>query len=312
MDFIGRQYKTDDDYWRIRAFFRNLRAEDLRPSVTWNVADFDYWRWHTLENVWERDPHELAYWEDQRGEIIAVLVYGDPGVCHPMAAPKAVTAELLHAMLEKAESEFPWHLDDGRGVLFPWSQTDDVLLNTVLETRGYELGVGGHAREYHGWCALKRTPLGAKTRRGYSLRSMGELDDLPSRSLASWRVHHPGEPDEGADPKGAWYQNVQRAPLYRRDLDVVAVDDSSGHIVAFSTCYFDDVTRTGTILLTGAAQPHPVEDLERAVIAETLRRLHWLGAIGAYLSWFESGPGAVYESAGFEVGAISHAWRKFF
>ena len=73
MNFVRKQYESDEDYWRIRGFFRNLRAEDPRPSVTWNVSDFDYWRWHTLENVWGRDPRELAYWEDPQGQIVAVL-----------------------------------------------------------------------------------------------------------------------------------------------------------------------------------------------------------------------------------------------
>ena len=141
---------------------------------------------------------------------------------------------------------------------------------------------------------------------------MGDTDEHPSRSLASWRVFHPGEPDEGADPDGAWYANIQRAPLYRRDLDVVAVAKETGDIVAFSTCYFDDVLRTGNIVLAGAAEPHPHEELERAVVMETLSRLHHFGAVGCYLCWFESEPGSVYQSAGFEVKAVSRAWRKCF
>jgi mycothiol synthase len=312
MTFIHKQYESPDDYWRIREFFRSLRAADPRPSVNWDVCDFDYWRWHTLENVWERDPQELQYWEHSDGQLAAVLVYGDPGVCHPMADPKTVTADLLHEMLGIAESEFVTALDDGRRVLFPWAQKDDALLNSVLEARGYEHGSGGHSTAYHGWRDLQEAPASSEIPAGYALSSMGDADEYPSRSLASWRVFHPGEPDEGADPTGLWYRNIQRAPLYRRDLDVVAIEEKSRDIIAFSTCYFDDVSRTGTILLSGAAQPHPEEELERAVVIETLRRLHWLGAIGCYLSWFESDPGNVYESAGFQAKAVSRAWKKLF
>jgi len=42
----------------------------------------------------------------------------------------------------------------------------------------------------------------------------------------------------------AWYRNIQNAPLYRRDLDLVAVAPD-GAIAAFCTAWFDDVTRSG-------------------------------------------------------------------
>lgn len=311
MNFTRKQYETPDDYWRIREFFRMLRAANLRPSGNWDVCDFDYWRWHTLENVWERSPDELRYWEAVDGQVAAVLVYGDPGVCHPMADPKAVTEDLLHEMLGIAESEFLTKLNDGRQVLFPWADVDDVLLNTVLEARGYEHHSSGHATQYHGWQSLRDAPTPAELPEGYILRSMGDTDEHPSRSLASWRAFHPGEPDEGADPEGAWYRNIQRAPLYRRDLDVVAVEERSGDIVAFSTCYFDDVLRTGNIVLVGTAPPHQRKGLGKAAVTETLRRLYWLGAVGAYVSWYEPEPGALYRSCGFTDQEIGRAWRKY-
>ena len=39
-----------------------------------------------------------------------------------------------------------------------------------------------------------------------------------------------------------WYHHIQSAPLYRRDLDIVAVA-ADGSIGAFCTAWFDDVTR---------------------------------------------------------------------
>ena len=306
-----KQYETPDDYWRVREFFRTLRAADPRPSEKWHVGDFDHWRWHYLENVVERPPHELRYWEAPDGQIGAVLVQGDPGVCHPMADPKVVTESLLTEMLEIAESEFTMTLRDGRRDTFVWADEKDDCLNALLRSRGYEHGQGDHAVEHNAWQALPQAPGSAPLPDGYLLRSMGDTDEHPSRSLASWRAFHPGEPDEGADPEGAWYRNVKRAPLYRRDLDVVAVAEGSGEIVAFSTCYFDDVLRTGNIVLVGTAPPHQRKGLGKAVVTETLRRLHWLGAVGAYASWYEPVPGALYQSCGFTDFEIGRAWRKF-
>ena len=310
MTYTLRQYDSPSDYWRAREFFRALRISSTRPSGHWHVGAFDFWRWHWLENVAERPPTELRYWETAEGEIEAVLVQGDPGVCHPMADPRTATEPLYHAMLDVAERDFTTVLQDGRRVTFAWADVMDDCLNRVLEARGYELHEGGHTIEYHGWHALSTAPRAKPAPAGYVIRSMRDGDELPARSLASWRSYHPGEPDEGADPTGGWYRNIQRAPLYRRDLNVVAIAEDAD-IAAFATCYFDDVSRTGVFVLISAVPPHQERGLEEAVLSETLRRLHTMGAIGAYLSWYESDPGTLYESVGFADQEVSRAWRRF-
>ena len=64
-------------------------------------------------------------------------------------------------------------------------------------------------------------------------------------------------------------------------------------------------------MLVGSAPPHQEKGLGKVVVTETLRRLHHLGAIGAYVSWYdEPGPRALYESVGFTDQEIGRAWRK--
>jgi len=312
MNVLRRQYETSDDYRRLREFFRGLRASDPRSGANWHVCDFDYWRWHFMENVWERPLDELRYWEGSDGEVAGVLVQGEPGVLHPMADPKTRTEALLHDMVETAESEFIVELADGRRGLFFWVQEGDAPIQSVLEARGYEPPPEGRGTDYYGWQPLKDAPSEPRIPEGYTVRSMGDADELPSRSLASWRAFHPAEPDEGADPSGLWYRNVQRSPSYRRDLDVVAIDQQNGSIAAFSTAYFDDVTRTGVIVLVGTSTDHQCKGLGRAVVTEALRRLHWMGAVGARVTWTEHVPGLLYQSCGFADFEIGKAWRRFF
>jgi GNAT superfamily N-acetyltransferase len=108
---------------------------------------------------------------------------------------------------------------------------------------------------------------------------------------------------------GAWYRNVQRAPLYRRDLDVVAISPN-GDIASFATCYFDDVSRTGVFVLDGTASQHRRIGLGKAVMVEALRRLQWLGATAAYVSWYDAPAGALYESVGFLDQRRGRVWVK--
>lgn len=198
---------------------------------------------------------------------------------------------------------------DGRRVAFVWSDEKDDRLNAVLEARSYELSEGAHATEHNAWQALPSAPDPAPLPAGYAIRSMGNVEELQRRNLASWRSFHPGEPDEGAGPTGDWYRNIQRAPLYRRDLDVVAVAEN-GDIASFATCYFDDVFRTGVFVLVGTAPPYQLKGLARAVMTEALRQLNHFGAIGAYVSWYKPVPSALYESVGFTDQEIGRAWRK--
>ena len=142
-----RRYGSPDDYWHAREFLRSLRVADPRPSGIWHIGSFDFWRWHWLENVVERPPDELRLWTTKNGEVRAVLVQGDPGVCHPMAAPAVASGRLLHEMLQVAESEFPTNLPEGRRAVFVWSDESDAMLKAVLEARGYELASGGHSTE---------------------------------------------------------------------------------------------------------------------------------------------------------------------
>jgi hypothetical protein len=53
---------------------------------------------------------------------------------------------------------------------------------------------------------------------GYTLRALGDKTEHPARSWASGKAFHPDEPGENYGG-GTGYRNVQRAPLYRRDLD---------------------------------------------------------------------------------------------
>jgi len=58
--------------------------------------------------------------------VAAVLIQGEPGVCHPMADPAQRAEELLHDMAKVVESEFSIAFDDGRTGCFLWVQEGDA------------------------------------------------------------------------------------------------------------------------------------------------------------------------------------------
>ena len=67
-----RPYQDENDYWRIRAFLREVFLLNGRRELSWQVARLDYWRYFGNPNF-EKYPLEQAiyYWETDDGHIAA-------------------------------------------------------------------------------------------------------------------------------------------------------------------------------------------------------------------------------------------------
>ncbi|RPI49008.1 MAG: N-acetyltransferase, partial [Chloroflexi bacterium] len=181
----------------------------------------------------------------------------------------------------------------------------DVARLDLLRRRGYTKGRWAESQ----WRRDLDAPIaGVPIPPGYTMRALGDVDELPARSWASWRGFHPDEPDEKYEG-WEWYLNVQRCPLYRRDLDIVAVAPG-GEIASFCTLWYDDVTRSACIEPVATVPEHQRLGLARAAISEGLRRLQRLGATRAFVGGYEPGPNALYSSVLTAEHDRSEQWIK--
>ena len=53
MRFHMRPYQSEADYWRIRAFLREISLLNDRHDYAWSLLCWDYWRWHINENIFK-------------------------------------------------------------------------------------------------------------------------------------------------------------------------------------------------------------------------------------------------------------------
>ncbi|MFL7868156.1 MAG: GNAT family N-acetyltransferase [Anaerolineales bacterium] len=301
-----RPYRNEDDYWRIRAFLREVSLLNNRHDYAWSLLRWDYWRWHVNENIFKFDlPDVISIWEVD-SQIIAMLNPDSPGEAFFQVHPGFREAGLVSEMLDIAETKLPNIKDDDQRELIVWINADDDMTRTLFSERGYARSkfLAEHMRR-----RFFTTPLPAPVSpAGYTVRSLGDEDELPARSWLSWKVFHPDEPDE--DYQGwEWYRNVQRVPLYRRDLDIVAVAPD-GELAAFCTVWFDDVTRTAVFEPVGTHPEHQKRGLGKAVMAEGLRRAERLGATLASVSSYGKAAHALYESMGFTEFDLLEPWIK--
>jgi GNAT superfamily N-acetyltransferase len=301
-----RLYRDKHDYWQIREFLREVSLLNDRHDYSWSLLRWDYWVWHVNMNIFHLKLEDTVQLWEVNGEIVAMLNPDTPGEAFFQVHPSYQREEILSAMLAAAERKLPTQKENGRQELIAWVNAGDDLHKKILTDCGY---VRSKFSAEHMRSRLMSQPIPDPVRgNGYTVRALGEEDELPARSWLSWKVFHPNEPDEKYEG-WEWYRNIQRVPLYRRDLDMVAVAPD-GELAAFCTAWFDSVTRTVVFEPVGTHPDHQKRGLGKAVMAEALCRAQKLGATLATVSSYSPAAHALYESMGFTEVDLLEPWIK--
>ena len=304
-----RPYAGGADEWRVRAFLRAAYvAHDRRPR-SWHVARFDYTRWHVALNVAEVRLEDVAFVWEADGEPVALLLPdGGPGEAHLSVHPRWRSAALEAEMLDVAEARLTGARDDGTRRLVVWAMADDAERQAQLLRRGYaRTGVAERA-----WRRGLEAPVEATVPAdGYAVRSLGDGLELLERCYASGLGFHDGDIRQAVENRDdpTWYRNIQTAPLYRRDLDLVAVAPD-GAIGAFATFWFDDVTRSALVEPVATVPAHRRHGLARAVLTEGLRRVRRMGADLASVGGYGEAANALYRSVMGEAHDVVEGWSR--
>lgn len=310
MTFIKREFQNEDDYWRARAFLRRVTLlNDLKP-ISWPVSRLDYWRRHVTAINNHAGEGTPTLWENLEGEIVAAVFPEGPGHAHLQYHPAYYTEALLEEMVTTAEAGFYRVTDAGKNRLIVWAHDHDTRRKNVLIRHGFARGENWEWAERQRIRNLINEPLPAfPTAEGYTIRALGGPEESPSRSWASWRAFHPDEPDEDYDG-WAWYgENIQTQPLYRRDLDIVAIGPD-GEVAAFTTLWYDDVTRTGYFEPVGTVPEHQRKGLSKAVICEGMRRIKAMGAVSIEIGGSSIPANKVYAAVASEACLVYAPWIK--
>jgi mycothiol synthase len=279
-----------------------------RRMLSWPVARLDYWRWHGILNLGggelERD---VFLWETQDGRLAAVLNREGAGHAFLQMHPAYKTIALEEQMIALAEERLRTQSRKGGQVLLIWTDASDTQRIELLERCGYSHIDDADEMQ---WRRNLEAPIPDNPiRDGYQMRALGDVADLPARCWASWRSFHPDEPETDYDRDWSWYQNIQCAPLERRDLDLVAIAPT-GEIVAFTTIWYEDVTRCGYFEPVGTIPEHQRRGLGRSLLYEGMRRLKKMGATQAMTFGGETPANALYQSVFGPKFEIYQPWEK--
>jgi GNAT superfamily N-acetyltransferase len=310
MKLTRRNYSNEEDYWRIRTFLRKIFLLNGRKELSWPAARLDYWRWHVARVVAQRSIESSIFlWETPTEEIAAVLNQESDGDVFLQIHPQYQNSELEETLIETAEDQLYRSQDGEKKRLTIWAHDHDSGRQQILANRGFHKKEDPNWQERQRQRSLEQPLPDFPVAEGYLVRSLGGPEEIPSRSWASWRAFHPNSPDE--DYEGwDWYPiNIQNQPMYRRDLDLVAIAPD-GEVAAFTTLWYDDVTRWGYFEPVGTVPEHQKKGLGKSVIVEAMRRMKIMGGLIVGVGGYSVPANKLYSAVFSEDSLVSAPWIR--
>ncbi len=312
MKLTMRNYQGEEDYWRIRGFLRQVMTLNGRRELSWHVARLDYWWWFINPDIEKISLEENVFlWETKSGEIAAVLNPEGRGQAFLQVHPEFHTPELEEEMIAVTEERLSVTNKNGQRVLQIFVDSQDTTCQQILNQRGFKRVEEAGNQEYQHRRSLDEALPDVPQIAGYTIRPMGDGLELLERCYASGLGFHEDDIHIARDNRDhpEWYHGIQSAPLYRRDLDIVAVA-ADGSVASFCTAWFDDVSRTAYLEPVATIPAHRKRGLGKAVILEALRRLKKMGCKVAFVGGYSEQANTLYYSVMGPAHDISEPWEK--
>jgi mycothiol synthase len=312
MKLTMRSYKNDEDYWRIREFLRQVMLFNNRRDLSWHVTRWDYLMWSVNPDAEKIKFEENVFlWETESGQIAAVLHPEDRGHIFLQIHPEFCTSILEEEMIATAEKYLAVIGRDGNRKFWVWIDSQNKPLKEILTRRGFERNEQAWPLEYKHRRSLDEPMPDVPFILGYTIRALGDRLELLERCYAAGLGLRQNDVNTARKNRDhpEWYRSLQSAPLYRRDLDIVAVAED-GSIAAFCTIWFDDVTRTACFEPIATVPAHRKRGLARAIMIEGMQRLKHMGCKVTFASGLSEAANALYFSV---IGAehdIYEPWEK--
>jgi predicted N-acetyltransferase YhbS len=314
-----RNYQPDRDFLRIRDFLTSSYRAFGKP-LNWRIERWNYARYFIaplLGGYGQKEPRledslrAIRFWEDKVGvwendehEIAGVVNMEYPHPEHPGFGEAFLQRHphhvyLLDDMLDYAEATL---INKKKNTLHIYIYDHDEALRAVVRRRGYQKDA--ESFDWDSEFVIEDLPE-PRLSEGYLIRSMARENNIELRREVFGRAFN--HPDPADWPSAFTYQELQRAPDYRKDLDLYVLSPE-GRYVAFCIVWYDEVNRLGSLEPVAAHPDHRRLGLGREVVLEGIRRA---AALGANKVCVGSGQ-RFYEAIGFQKKYISYRWtRKF-
>jgi predicted N-acetyltransferase YhbS len=309
-----RRYEPETDFFRIRDFLVKTYPAS-GELLNWRIERWNYARHFVApylgtsgqEPRLEDSLNAIRFWEDAIGVwendehgIVGVVNMEHPDPGHPGFGEAFFQRHpqypfLLAEMLDYAEATL---INKETNALHVYIYDHDESFQALVRHRGYEKDEQDSAHDSE--LVVEDLPE-QRLPEGYEVRSMAQQNDIESRREVFGRAFN--HPDPADWPSALAYQELQKAPDYRKDLDLYVVGPDGRHV---SCCivWHDEQNRLGILEPVGTHPDFRSMGLAREVVLEGIRRV---ASLGAEKVWVGSGQW-FYEAIGFQKKCTSYRW----
>lgn len=312
------KYNAERDFMRVRDMLVDTYQAFEKP-VNWRLERWNYARYfaapflgiYGLGNEPKTDPENaneyskkairlwedsIGIWENEANEIVGVVCPDEHVPWHPVFGQVHIQRHpgctfLLADMLDYAERTF---VNSGIFRTRVFEHDHDLL--EIVKQRGHEKGI--EFPEHYSEYVINELPESFLPDR-FAFQSMADDNNIEKRRKIFGLAFHHKEPSEW--PTAFSYEELQRAPDYRKDLDLYVVGPD-GEYVACCIVWFDEKNKIAALEPVGSI----VLGMGREVVMEGIRRA---AALGAKSVWVGSGQ-RFYMAIGFQKKYVSYRWIK--
>lgn len=96
MSITYRPYETEDDFWLMRTFLREVFVLNAYRERAWHVARLEYSRWHVCLNCHNITLDQITHLWEEDGKLVAIAMPdGGSEEAHFMIHPAYETKNLF-------------------------------------------------------------------------------------------------------------------------------------------------------------------------------------------------------------------------
>jgi GNAT superfamily N-acetyltransferase len=308
------EYKPAHHFGRIRDFLVHTYLASEKP-INWGLERWNFVRYfaapragaygladagpeHSEKAIrfWEE---HIGVWENSENEIVGVVNPEYPRLGDAFFQRHPQYTFLLDEMVEYAEQTLA---DREKNTLRICIYEHDEPFQAVVQSRGYRKDAEppGYASEFViGGLPEPQLPP------GFVVLSMADQNNIELRRILVGRAFNHTDPSEW--PTAYTYEELQRAPDYRKDLDLYVVGPD-GEYVSCCIVWYDEHNQIGYFEPVGTHPDFRRRGFGREVVMEGIRRIADLGARAAYVG---SGK-PFYEAIGFLKKYMTFTWTREF
>ena len=269
MKISFKKYDQAKDFDRINEFIVSnytIAYPNIWSIERWNYAYyFVKPMFETSEEKWEKS---VGIWENEENEIVGfacneAIGFGEAFLQY---IPERITESIVEEMIDFIDSNL-FAEKDNKKIIKLRVLDDDNFIESIIQKHGYVKKED--SAETTTYVDLDRDFILPDLPPHFKIQSMADENDLVKRTLTFAKAFGNYGTEHEVLPH--CYVELQKCPIYRKDLDVYIIGPD-GEYVSFCLIWYDKKNKIGILEPVGTNPKYRKMGLAKAVVYEAINR----------------------------------------